>query len=1336
MKFPKLHKKAQLLIAGSVIVLLLALSFAVLQNLRNTNNQAMEYPLGQLQSEMVKLYTEGEQMRKYIDMSAEQSLLSSLVALSSGGGIVVEQDEDTFQEPPCGQHVSSILLRRDKNCVQTESVFSDNLKEEFNAELSRFLSSYTSSRIPLNNYNLEVLSSAGKTEILGRGRSKTRVTFGAASQTGGGSGSFVFFDSGSIWPVDSNADVLSCYGNRILNGRSDFHDGIDISLPAGSAVLAPLDGEIIDVCNEWQGSCACSVAESSSCRANCNGKCGNYGNFIIIKHSDNFFTRYSHLSKIVDEIASGQKKTVAKGEKIAETGSTGMSFGPHLDFKVYAVQNFAKDTAVNPFCFFSEQVLNRIGVSDSAASCKEIYGISNPSTFTFTKTLPALAHDCSVIEQQYPNAFTLVEENGNDEDNGQTPSPDAGTPSAPPETPPQTTPQTPPETPPANPTPRTGDAANPSDPAADQTPEENQQETCAISGKVDFSQIKPASEVGLNSYESAIGTKEDFIATITQNNYNNLAYTYSQQHKNEIPVEFVLGILRTETKANPEWEHKCNSVNACGLFQVQSGACSDVNTAGQSMPEFGSCAFKNSVIGNVEDQFRIAIGYMRVVEGYIKGFTDKNSLSYYYFLALSYNAGAGFTQKLIEQVAREKGIDKKAVQWKDIDQQTINRVADSMSQNFYHDTRKKQEMFRYPNLVVRGMAELCGFSSYFIDYASTAYAATSIEYSIDTSFRAKANYDMAVFKKMRNFALQLNRSCEDSYGFDVEPCVEYLVDDFNAANSGSGLELSQGSCGDEYLYTFADKYFDCLNSNDENCACQIKEKDITGQDASDKQYIKVWQKSFELKTDESWLNGDESLYTLLLSFNPLFFREKPDSQDKTTTGENIFIWNDADKPLNLYKPFLDNFEKKIIFVDDKEDKRECSQEKTSFSFCLKTNNFLPYKKTVVQGDSKKSVYTYEKVNINFAVDLTKALYPFEELKYIELGREGKTFFIWKFPEPDDVHSFGVYSSLSPFIGITEQEFDSRLNPTTENPVAADLVITEQEFLPSDDEVFLRDAFKGKDLDASCISPFNNDTCIAFLETQSIAPSKIYWFKNNYYILMIEQSGMNVAFATTSRYNRQTDFVADETYWQGSGVVYNAPALPGAGPGVPSMAETELIERLHEIYNEIDGEFSVPQTESVVIVLGQKLYLVSEDWTGIIQVQKEYDVSTSAYGYGFEQSSNKTPLGTFKIFEKIGVGVPLGGIFSDKVYTGSIAEIYTEPGYDAPVDYMTTRLLVLTGLEPENGNTINRGIFLHGTAEEGRLGTPASHGCVRMRNTDVAELYSLVLPETFVYIAEV
>ena len=127
--------------------------------------------------------------------------------------------------------------------------------------------------------------------------------------------------------------------------------------------------------------------------------------------------------------------------------------------------------------------------------------------------------------------------------------------------------------------------------------------------------------------------------------------------------------------------------------------------------------------------------------------------------------------------------------------------------------------------------------------------------------------------------------------------------------------------------------------------------------------------------------------------------------------------------------------------------------------------------------------------------------------------------------------------------------------------------------------------------------------------------------------------------------------------------------------------------------------------------------------------RTYPISSSRFGLGTEAGSFKTPLGRFRIAEKIGSDAPLGTIFTSRVPLGP-----DDPLPDTE-DLITSRILWLDGVDPDNGNTKDRYIYIHGTKHEDRIGQPDSHGCIRMRNADVMELFDLIQEGTPVRIKD-
>src|ERR1700757_343005 len=145
--------------------------------------------------------------------------------------------------------------------------------------------------------------------------------------------------------------------------------------------------------------------------------------------------------------------------------------------------------------------------------------------------------------------------------------------------------------------------------------------------------------------------------------------------------------------------------------------------------------------------------------------------------------------------------------------------------------------------------------------------------------------------------------------------------------------------------------------------------------------------------------------------------------------------------------------------------------------------------------------------------------------------------------------------------------------------------------------------------------------------------------------------------------------------------------------------------------------AAPDTQHHIVIStrDQKLAVLDRG-----QFMATYPVSTSKFGLGDYLRSSRTPLGELQVAKKIGDNAPLGAVFKDRVRTGEIVAP-NSPGRDPIV----TRILWLRGREAQNANAFGRYIYIHGTPEERLIGTPASYGCIRMRSTDIVQLYSIV-----------
>ena len=120
-----------------------------------------------------------------------------------------------------------------------------------------------------------------------------------------------------------------------------------------------------------------------------------------------------------------------------------------------------------------------------------------------------------------------------------------------------------------------------------------------------------------------------------------------------------------------------------------------------------------------------------------------------------------------------------------------------------------------------------------------------------------------------------------------------------------------------------------------------------------------------------------------------------------------------------------------------------------------------------------------------------------------------------------------------------------------------------------------------------------------------------------------------------------------------------------------------------------------------------------------EVLDEYMISSSANGVGYKEGSHCTPMGRFEISEKIGTTAEIGTIFKSRKPVG------IWQGKESDEDMVLTRILRLNGLDPQNANSMDRYIYIHGTNQEHYLGQPKSCGCIRMSNSDVIDLYNRV-----------
>ena len=140
-----------------------------------------------------------------------------------------------------------------------------------------------------------------------------------------------------------------------------------------------------------------------------------------------------------------------------------------------------------------------------------------------------------------------------------------------------------------------------------------------------------------------------------------------------------------------------------------------------------------------------------------------------------------------------------------------------------------------------------------------------------------------------------------------------------------------------------------------------------------------------------------------------------------------------------------------------------------------------------------------------------------------------------------------------------------------------------------------------------------------------------------------------------------------------------------------------------------------------------------------QLLRQYTISSAAKGVGEQMGSYQTPRGRHRIRARIGDGLPLGAVLRGRRPTGEICTpelMAAQPDRD----WILTRILWLCGEEPGKNrggqvDTMRRYVYIHGTPDNVMLGVPGSHGCIRMRNTDMVDLFNRVPVGTPVSISE-
>ena len=160
-------------------------------------------------------------------------------------------------------------------------------------------------------------------------------------------------------------------------------------------------------------------------------------------------------------------------------------------------------------------------------------------------------------------------------------------------------------------------------------------------------------------------------------------------------------------------------------------------------------------------------------------------------------------------------------------------------------------------------------------------------------------------------------------------------------------------------------------------------------------------------------------------------------------------------------------------------------------------------------------------------------------------------------------------------------------------------------------------------------------------------------------------------------------------------------------------------------------YTLEQADILIDLANQRLYLP--------KLQKNYQISSGKNGIGEQENTGKTPRGWHRIAEKFGHDAPKNTVFVARQPTGEIYHLQLADLFPLR-DWILSRILWLDGLEEgfnhgEGCDTFKRYIYIHGTPDIEPMGIPLSHGCIRMRNEDVLEVFDLISEDALVYISE-
>lgn len=408
--------------------------------------------------------------------------------------------------------------------------------------------------------------------------------------------------------------------------------------------------------------------------------------------------------------------------------------------------------------------------------------------------------------------------------------------------------------------------------------------TCSIS--IDFSQIQDRSLV----------TERKPVEQTIQDMQGKYQLMLDIQKKYpRVPVEVILAFINTETGGGNYIRNyianegksctgnncpTCNERGYCGLMQVGSAACSDTRDMGCDMNQLRN--------GNLDLGLESGIAYLDKLRQY--NHIDPQNPNWYW-VAVSYNAGPGSAQKImdavIERIKKQgRTLTRKEVQWRDVTFADVQTGLNNIGESWARDPAKQEEVWKYPQLFGLALEQLCTGTGPAIMGANGLYSNSNSYLEVEPSFSSSVEFDLDAFSLITKELYPSLQECKD----DLENCVLEKIKTFNQNHTGR-IEVTQGLENDEVAYDVVEQMLDCYKNNQAGCYCEIP-INKSSRKRFEKTTIEFRDTGlvYAGETSGSSIDDDTKELVTALPFNPTVSFNDPEDKNKFT---ELFIDTDG-----------------------------------------------------------------------------------------------------------------------------------------------------------------------------------------------------------------------------------------------------------------------------------------------------------------------------------------------------------------------------------------------------------------------------------------------------------